>query len=99
MVMAAQVALEAIARSEAVETGLAEERSPVVMTPILLEVQEAARDERGVVLPVLAVTSAICVAGGLLMPRMAVFLANAVVATAFFGARSRNPVGGREASW
>lgn len=101
--MAAQVALEAIARSEAVETGLAEERSPVVlmhgpplvMTPILLEVQEAARDGRGVVLPVLAVMSAICVAGGLLMPRTAVFLANAVVATAFFGARSPIAVLGR----
>jgi hypothetical protein len=53
--MAAQVAMEAIARSEAMETGLAVERSPVVvkhrpplvMTPRPLEVQENAQRMRG----------------------------------------------------
>ena len=92
--MAAQVAMKVIARREAVETGPAEERSPAVVmhepllvtAPILLEVREVARDGRGVVLPVLAGISAM---------RVAVFLANAVVATAFFGVRSPIAVVGR----
>jgi len=92
--MAPQVAMKVIARSEAVETGLAEERSPVVvvhgpplvMAPILLEAREVARDGRGVVLPVLVGISAM---------RVTVFPANAVVATVFFGARSPIALVGR----
>jgi hypothetical protein len=90
-----QVAPEAIARSEAVVTGLAEERSPVVMTPIVPEVQESARDGRVVVLAVLAMMSAVCVIRVLAMAGMAIMLANAFFATVFFGARSPIAVVGR----
>jgi hypothetical protein len=94
--MAAQVAPEAIALGKAVVTGLAEERSPLVvtrgpalvMTPIALEVQEPARAGRVVVLAVPVVMSAVCVTGVLPVSGMSIVLANAFVATVFFGARS-----------
>jgi len=93
--MAAQVVMEAIARSEAVATGLAVERSPVVVkgrppqvrTPRLLEAREAVPGGRSVVLHVLAVTSSMCLSSVLLVLRVAAFVANNV-ATAFFGART-----------
>jgi hypothetical protein len=93
--MAAQVAMEAIARSEAVVTGLAIERSPVVVksrppqvrTLRPLVVQEAVCGARGGVPHVLAVTSAMCVSSVLLVLRVAAFVANTVV-TASFGTRT-----------
>lgn len=90
------VAPEAIARSEAAETGLAEERRPAVvnlgeplgMTPISFEVPDTARGECRVSLRVLVVTIAIRRARVLVMPWMPFVGARAVVEMAFFGARS-----------
>lgn len=88
--MAAQVAMEEIARSEAVATEAAVERGPVVvkrrppqvMTLRSLEEREAVRDGCGIVLSVLVVAPA---TGVFPMLKVAVFVANAIVATAFFG--------------
>jgi hypothetical protein len=98
--MVAQVLKEEIARSDAAATGLAVERSPVVVrscppqlrTPRLLRVREAAR---GFVLLVPALTSAMCVSSVLLVLRVATVAANIVAATGLFGTRTPIALVGR----
>jgi hypothetical protein len=103
VMMAVQMAVEAAPRREAVATGLAVERSPVVvkrrppqvMTPRLPVVKEVVRDARGLVLPVMTAMSAIrpmCVP---VLTKVAVFSANARPAAAFFGTRAPIAVIGR----